>query len=97
VDRGLKVIKLKLRLIVCFWRESPQWARASSFTRYLDHTQSVGLLEEWSTRCRGLYLITHKTNREASMSPEGFEPTISTGERPQTYALDCAVTGTCEA
>jgi hypothetical protein len=24
----------------------------------------------------------------------GFEPTISAGERPQTYALDCAVTGT---
>jgi hypothetical protein len=22
-----------------------------------------------------------------------FEPTISTGERPQTYALDCAATG----
>jgi len=24
----------------------------------------------------------------------GFEPTISAGERPQTYALDSAVTGT---
>jgi len=24
----------------------------------------------------------------------GFEPTISTGERPQTYALDRAATGT---
>jgi hypothetical protein len=24
----------------------------------------------------------------------GFEPTISAGERPQTYALDRAVTGT---
>jgi hypothetical protein len=23
---------------VCFWRKSPQWARASSFTRFLDHT-----------------------------------------------------------
>ena len=22
---------------VCFWRNSPQWARASSFTRFLDH------------------------------------------------------------
>ena len=28
------------------------------------------------------------------MSPVGFEPTISTGERPQTYALDRAATGT---
>ena len=28
------------------------------------------------------------------MLPEGFEPTISAGERPQTYALDRAATGT---
>ena len=25
--------------------------------------------------------------------PAGFEPTISAGERPQTYALDCAANG----
>ena len=28
------------------------------------------------------------------MPPVGFEPTISAGERPQTYALDRAATGT---
>ena len=28
------------------------------------------------------------------MRPVGFEPTISDGERPQTYALDRAATGT---
>ena len=28
------------------------------------------------------------------MSPVGFELTISVGERPQTYALDRAATGT---
>jgi len=28
------------------------------------------------------------------MPPVGFEPTISAGERPQTYALDGAATGT---
>jgi hypothetical protein len=28
------------------------------------------------------------------MPPEGFEPTISTGELRQTYALDLAATGT---
>jgi len=28
------------------------------------------------------------------MSPVGFEPVISAGERPQTYALDRAVIGT---
>jgi hypothetical protein len=40
---------------------SPQWARASSFTRFLDHTQrriSVGRtpLDEWSARRRDVYL-----------------------------------------
>jgi len=24
---------------VCFWRDSPQWARASSVTIFLDHAQ----------------------------------------------------------
>ena len=28
------------------------------------------------------------------MSPVGFEPTISAGERPKTYALNSAATGT---
>jgi hypothetical protein len=28
------------------------------------------------------------------MLPVEFEPTVSAGERPQTYALDCAATGT---
>ena len=28
------------------------------------------------------------------MSPMGFEPTISAGEQPQTYALDRAAIGT---
>ena len=31
------------------------------------------------------------------MPPAGFEPTISAGERPQTYALDRAATGTAVA
>jgi hypothetical protein len=30
------------------------------------------------------------------MPPVGFEPTLSAGERPQTCALGCAVTGNCE-
>ena len=28
------------------------------------------------------------------MPPAGFEPTVSAGERPQTYALNRAATGT---
>ena len=72
----------------------------SSFLRFLDHTQrrsTVGRtpLEEWSARRRDLYLTEHNThNRQISMPPVGFEPTISAGERPQTYALDRAATGT---
>ena len=31
--------------------------------------------------------------RQISMPPGGFEPRISAGERPQTYALDNAATG----
>ena len=33
-----------------------------------------------------------QTNRQTSMPPVGFEPTISAGERPKTYALDRAAT-----
>jgi len=77
-----------------FWRDSPQWAMASSFMRFLDHTQrrtTVGRtpLGERSACRRDLYLTTHNThNRQTSMTPVGFEPTTSAGERTQTYALE---------
>jgi hypothetical protein len=52
-------------------------------------------LDEWSARRRDLYLTTHNNNnRQTSMPPVGFEPTISSGERPKTYALDRAGTET---
>ena len=82
------------------WRCDPTQVMASSFLRFLDHTQrhaTVGMipLDEWSARRRDLYLTTHNThNRQTSVPPVGFEPTISEGERPQTYALDRAATGT---
>ena len=82
-----------------FWGDSPQWARASSFKRFLGHTQrraTVGRtpLDEWSARRRDLYLTTHNThNRQTSMLPVGFEPTIPASEPPQTHALDRAATG----
>ena len=85
-------------LFVCLWRDSLHWASASSFTRFLDHpdaAQSVGLL--WTSdfaRRRDLYLTTHDThNRQTSMTPVGFQPTISAGEQPQTYTLDRTTTG----
>ena len=73
---------------------------ASSFAMFLDHTQrrtTVGStpMDESSPRRRDLYLTTHNTHkRQTPMPPVGFEPTISAGERPQTYALDRAATGT---
>jgi len=72
----------KFCLFVCFWCNSPQWARASSFTRFLDHTRRTAVsrtpLDEWSARHRDIYLTTHNThNKQTSMPPVGFEPTIS--------------------
>ena len=55
------------------------------FLMFLDHTQrrsTVGRtpLDEWSARRGDLYLTTHDThNRQISMPPVGFEPTISAG------------------
>jgi len=86
-------------LWVCILQPSAG-AIASSRTRFLDHPQrraTVGRtpLDEWSVRRRDLYLTTHNThNRQTSMLPVVFEPTIAAGERPQTYALDRAATGT---
>jgi hypothetical protein len=63
---------------------------ASSFSRFLDHIQrhaTIGMtsLDEWSIRRKDLYLTTHNThNRQTSIPPVGFEPTISAGERPKT-------------
>ena len=56
----------------------PQWARASSFTRFLDHTQRRNTfcrtpLDELSASRGDLYLTTHNTrNRQASMPPAGI-------------------------
>ena len=70
------------------------------FLMFLDHTQRRSIVgrtpvDERSARRRDLYLTTHDThNRQTSMPSVGFEPTISAGERPQTYPLDRATTGT---
>jgi hypothetical protein len=82
------------------WRCDPTRSTTSSFLRFLDHIKrrtifSKTSLDEWSAGSRDLYLTTHKThNRQTSKPPTGFEPTTSAGERPQTYAVDGAATGT---
>ena len=62
------------------------------FLMFLDHTRraTVGRtpLDEWSARSRDLYLTTHDThNRQISMPPVGFKPTISAGVRPVAARL----------
>ena len=60
------------------WRCSPTRAMASSFLRFLDHTQRHitvcrTSLDEWSARRRNLHLTTHNThNRQTSMPPGGI-------------------------
>jgi len=94
------ILFILLELFFLLWHCYPTRIMASSLLRFLDHTQrrtKVGRtpLDERSVRRRDLYLPTHNTrNSQISMPPVGFEPTISAGERPQTYALDRAVTGT---
>jgi hypothetical protein len=56
----------RLSSIFLLVRQPPQWAMASSFTRFLDHTQrltTVGRtpLDEWSARRRDPYLTTDNT------------------------------------
>jgi len=91
------LLKFSLSLL---WRRGPTRAMAASFLRFLDHTRrriTVGRtpLDEWSARRTDLYLTTHNThNRQTSMPPVGFEPTISAGEQQQTYALARAASGT---
>ena len=82
------------------WRCGPTRAMASSFLRFLDHTQdasqSVGLLwtsDQLVAETSAWQHITITTDKQPC-PPVGFEPTISASERPQTYALDRAATGT---
>jgi hypothetical protein len=92
-----RIVMIMNRIYYYFlWLCSPAWAMASSFTMFRDHTRrraTVGgtPLDEWSVRRRDLYLTTHNAhNRQTSMPPVGFVPTIAAGERPSTYAFDRA-------
>ena len=88
------------KLICLFWtRQSPVGQGLLILELSRSHTQrrtTFGRtpLDEWSA-CRRDYLTTHNThNGQTSMSPVGFEPTVSAGERSQTDPLDLAATGT---
>ena len=54
------------------------------------HTHTLGRthLGEGSDHLRDLYVITHsKHERRIWVPPEGLEPAITAGKRPQAYAL----------
>jgi len=79
----------------CFFcRHSPQWARASSFTRFLDHTQRRTTvdrtpLDEWSTRRRDLYTTHNTHNRQTSMPRWDSNPQYqqANGRRPTHWTV----------
>jgi hypothetical protein len=80
------------------WRNGPQWAKGlliiETWRSYSDTPSSVGILWTSDQPVADLYLTTHNThNRQTSVTPEGFKPTIPTSERPQNHALDRAATG----
>jgi hypothetical protein len=93
-------VTMNIRNSFFLWRCCPTRVMASSFLMFLDPTQrrsTVGRtpLDEWSACRSDFYLTTHDTqNRQTSKFPAVFQPTISAGERPQTYALDRTATGT---
>jgi len=67
--RYLFCFEICLCVFVCLfvWSNSSQWARASSLTRFIDHTQQSTTLDRtpvyvWSTRRRDFYLTTHNTH-----------------------------------
>jgi hypothetical protein len=72
------------------WHCSPARAMASSFTRFLDHTQRRATagsapLDERSARRRNLYLTTHNThNRKNIYAPGG----IRTHDRSRRAAVN---------
>ena len=73
-----KIVLYDKSLLFFLWRCDPTRVMASSFTRFLDHTQrctTVGMtpLDELSARRRYLYLTTHDThNRQTSIPPGGI-------------------------
>ena len=77
-------------------RPWPALGRSATGNKQTQRRITVGRtsLDEGPARHRDLYLTTHTHNRQTSMPLVGFEPLIPAGERPQTYALDRAATGT---
>jgi len=91
-----------LYIDIFMWRCGPPRAMAFSILRFLDHKQqraTVGRtpLDEWAAHRRDLQLTTQNIHKRQTLIPSaGFEPAIPASERPQTYAIHRAATGTGE-
>ena len=59
-----------------------------------DTPYSVGLLWTHDQSVAETDNTQHSRQTNVYAPPVGFEPTVSAGERPKTYALDRAATGT---
>jgi hypothetical protein len=87
-------------LNIFVWRCGTTGCMVFSFLSFIDRTQRRATFgrtpaHEWTARRRNLCLTQYNTQkRQTSMPPAVFEPTISSGERSQTYALDRAATVT---
>ena len=85
---------IPLHIDFFLWCCGPTRAMTSSVFRFLDHTQRPTTvvktpLDEWSVRRSDLYMKTRNTHKGQISTPSAeYEPTISAGERPQTYARD---------
>ena len=85
-------IKQRFRFSPTLWRCDPTRVMASSFLRFLDHTQwrtTVGRnpLDEWSARRRDLYLTTHNTHSKHPCPRWNSNPRFrqASGRRPTPY------------
>jgi hypothetical protein len=98
-DTKLILTDIVLRPSVCFWRDSPpvgQGLLIHEISRsHSDTPHSVGLLwtsDQLVSETSTVLNTQHST--QTSMPSVGNEPTASACERPQTYAIDRAATGT---
>jgi hypothetical protein len=86
---------------VFLWSYSSNWAQASPFfevsrSHTIRHTNTklVRLLRTSDQHFRWSCNLRNKHKRRTLLPSAGFEPTISTIECPQTYALDLMATET---
>jgi hypothetical protein len=95
---NFKTVIVVVVVFVAPWPNCGPWPpRSQGFLiTHDDGPQSVGLLwtsDQLVAETSTWQHITLTTDRHPC-PPVGFEPTISAGEWPQTYVLDCVATGT---